>query len=437
MDPISENLTQVNAGAFEARRRRAWGVLTLSVATAAAFAAFLNGAFVGSARSAGTAPDATELAWTQGFADTLRGAVSVPGDYRSIQQAIDGVGDGAMILLAPGTYRERIVLQDKNVRLWGLGGADTTRIIGDGSDGPIAMVRGGSVHFDGITFQGGRGDAGRGASVIDGAASFAACRFIGNCGGARAVDAAVRFERCGFMDNRADIEGGALQSERSDVRLDGCALQDNAAGTFGGGVSARAGQVDLRDTTIRRNRLVSGAWGGGLYAEGAEVRMERGDFTMNEASASGGGAYVLGGHCTMSSVRFEDNLAPAAWSVHGEQAQVRLQGGALQGTPAINFAGTVTAEGATFTDDADCDRDGMPDRVAIARGWAKDCDGNGRPDACDTDCNRNGIPDACEIARGLAEDLDGDGQIDACQAREAEELAMQMAQAFAADTPAP
>lgn len=206
MDPISESL--VSVGATDARRRRAWGMFTLSLATAAAFAAFLNGSLVGSAHSDGLRPDATERAWTQGFADTMRGAVSVPGDYQSIQQAIDGVGDGALILLAPGTYRERIVLHDRTVRVWGLGGAESTRIVGDGTDGPIAMVRGGSVQFDGITFQGGRGDAGRGASVIDGAASFAACRFVDNRGGARAVDATVRFERCGFMDNRADIEGG-------------------------------------------------------------------------------------------------------------------------------------------------------------------------------------------------------------------------------------
>lgn len=435
MDPISESL--VSVGTADARRRRAWGMFTLSVATAAAFAAFLNGSFVGSARSDGLRPDATELAWTQGFADTMRGAVSVPGDYRSIQQAIDGAGDGALILLAPGTYRERIVLRDRTVRVWGLGGAESTRIVGDGTEGPIAMVRGGSVQFDGITFQGGRGDAGRGASVIDGAACFAACRFVDNCGGARAVDATVRFERCGFMSNRADIEGGALQSERSDVRLDGCALQDNAAGTFGGGVSAHAGVVDLLDTTIRRNRLVSGAWGGGLYAEGAEVRMERGDFTLNEAAASGGGAYLLGGRCTMRSVRFEDNLSPAAWSVHGEQSQVRLLDATLQGTPAINFAGVVSDEGSTFVEGADCDQDGVPDRVAIARGWAKDCDGNGRPDTCDTDCNRNGIVDACEIAGGFAEDLDGDGQIDSCQMREAEALALEMAQAWATEPPAP
>jgi len=432
MDPISETLVQVpNA---DARRRRAWGVLTLSLATAAAFAAFMNGSFLGSARSATPVSDETEQAWTRSFAESMRGAVSVPGDYKTIQQAIDGVGDGATILLAPGMYRERIVLQDRAVHIWGVGGAEATRIVGDGAEGPIAMVRGGSVQFDGISFQCGRGEAGRGASVLDGAARFTACRFVGNCGGARVVDAHVRFEQCGFIGNRAGIEGGALQSERSDVRLDGCALQDNAAGTFGGGLSARLGTVDLSDTAIRGNRVVSGAWGGGLYAEGATIRMDRGDFTANEASVSGGGAYLLGGCVTLRAVRFEDNLSPAAWSVHGEHSLVQVQGGQVQGTAESNFAGTVAIDGSSFLEGADCDADGVPDRIAIARGWVKDCDGNGKPDTCDIDCNGNGIVDACEIAGGLAMDVDGDGQIDSCQARQAEALAVALVQA--ADTEA-
>ena len=73
--------------------------------------------------------DETEQAWTRSFAEGMRGAVSVPGDYKTIQQAIDGVADGATILLAPGMYRERIVLQDRTVHIWGVGGAEATRIV--------------------------------------------------------------------------------------------------------------------------------------------------------------------------------------------------------------------------------------------------------------------------------------------------------------------
>jgi hypothetical protein len=157
--------------------------------------------------------------------------------------------------------------------------------------------------------------------------------------------------------------------------------------------------------------------------------MDRGDFTANEASVSGGGAYLLGGCVTLRAVRFEDNLSPAAWSVHGEHSLVQVQGGQVQGTVESNFAGTVAVDGSSFVEGADCDADGVPDRIAIVRGWVKDCDGNGKPDTCDIDCNGNGIVDACEIAGGLAMDVDGDGQIDSCQARQAEALAVALVQA--------
>lgn len=267
MDPMNDTIIQTN-GVCE-RNRRAWGAFALVVAGIAGFTSFLNGTFVGHARSAAPV-DATQEAWTRSLAAGVRGAVSVPDDFPTIQAAIDASVDGATILIGPGTYRERIDLRGRSLHLWGVGGASMTTLTGHGADGPVACVRGGSVQFDGITFEGGGGESGRGASVQDGAARFTACRFVGNAGGAAAFGARVRFEGCEFSGNRAGTEGGALQSERSEVRLEGCTIRENAAGTFGGGVSARLGSVELVDTSLRANRVVSGAWGGGLYAEGTD-----------------------------------------------------------------------------------------------------------------------------------------------------------------------
>jgi len=232
MEPMSE---RISGGGSDRRARRAWGGLTVAVAGFAAAVAFMNGAFVGSAGSAGLE---SGPAWPEALAAASRQAVTVPGDYPTLQRAIDAVADGTTILVAPGTYAERIELRGRTLHLWGVGCATMTTFAGNGADGPVASVRGGSVQFDGITFQGGRGESGRGASVQDGAARFTACRFVGNAGGALAADARVRFDHCEFAGNRAGLEGGALQSERSAVRLEACSVHDNAAATFGGGVSA-------------------------------------------------------------------------------------------------------------------------------------------------------------------------------------------------------
>ena len=421
MEPVNESMMRKTF--TPERNRRAWGTFSIVVAGIAGFTALLNGAFLGHAHSAVT--DAAQDAWTLSLAAGVREAVSVPGDFATIQAAIDGSADGATILIAPGRYRERIELRGRSLHLWGVGGAVMTTLSGNGADGPVACVRGGSVQFDGISFEGGRGESGRGASVQDGAARFTACRFVGNAGGASASDARVRFEGCEFAGNRAGIEGGALQSERSEVRLEGCTVRDNAAGTFGGGVSARLGSVELLDTRLRGNRVVSGAWGGGLYAEGTEVRMQGGCVEANASAESGAGIYLLGGEGRLRGVRFADNDSPAARSVHGEQARVEVDGGSVVGGVAANFTAEVQVQGSEFIAvDGDLDGDGVPDRFAIERGWVKDCDRNGVPDAMDPDCNANGIADACEIREGLAKDEDGDGRIDSCVAREREALSM-------------
>jgi hypothetical protein len=333
MEPISEGIIGSNGGAQE-RNRRAWGVFTLSVAGAGAFFAFLNGTFIGSANSAATIVDA---AWRTSLAGEVRQAISVPGDFASIQDAIEAAPDGATIMVSPGVYRERIDLRDRTLHLWGVGGAGSTSLVGDGVSGPVASVRGGSVQFDGITFQGGRGESGRGASVLDGAVRFTSCRFIDNRGGASASNARVRFEDCRFESNRAETAGGAVESERSDVQLDGCVIRENAAGTFGGGVSAKFGSLELFETQIDSNRLVSGAWGGGLYAEGTEVRVQGGEVRGNASAELGAGIYLFGGTATIEGTLFAGNISPKSWSVHGEGAEVRID--ATSAADAESFGG--------------------------------------------------------------------------------------------------
>ena len=201
MDPISERITGMQG--TDQRARRAWGGLTMAVTGVAAFAAFLNGSFVVSAESA--SPD-TDSTWVRMLAQAPRQTVTVPGDFRTLQTAIDSVADGTTILVAPGTYAERIELSGRSLHLWGVGGSALTRLVGDGSDGPVARVRGGSVQFDGISFQGGRGERGRGVVIERAAAAFSGCRFERNAGGVEAVRAQVSLVECDFDGNRAALD---------------------------------------------------------------------------------------------------------------------------------------------------------------------------------------------------------------------------------------
>lgn len=405
MEPISE---RISGGGDDRRARRAWCGLTMTVAGVAAAAAFLNGAFVGTAGSA-----ELEGAWVRELARTPRQAVTVPGDFTTLQKAIDGVADGTTILLAPGTYAERIDLRGRSLHLWGVGGASLTRLVGDGTPGPVACVRGGSVQFDGIAFQGGQGESGRGILVQDGSARMGSCRFQSNAGGGvGARDADLTLVDCDLESNHAASAGGAVLGEDAEVRLDRCTLRGNVAMTFGGAISLRGGSLQMVDTVLEDNRVSSGAWGGGLYAEGAEVRVERGAFVANASALSGAGAYLLGGAAELREVRFQGNRCETGLSVQGEQTDLRVTGGSDDGADESAMMASATGSNRAMFRRA----------VPIGRGTLDDC--TALRGTLTSDCNDNGLDDACEIRNALAMDLDGDGRIDTCQARQAEVTAL-------------
>ncbi len=68
----------------------------------------------------------------------------------------------------------------------------------------------------------------------------------------------------------------------------------------------------------------------------------------------------------------------------------------------------------------DCNGNGVLDYLDLLEGTSQDCDGNLVPDECDIaagapDCNANHVPDACDIASGASQDLDHDGIPDECE----------------------
>src|SRR5262245_47267980 len=85
------------------------------------------------------------LALIAAFARTgTAGVLNVPADFPTIQAAIDAAFDGDIVLVAPGTYPERIDFKGKAIRVTSSAGAAQTTIDGG---------QGGSV----VTFANGEG----------------------------------------------------------------------------------------------------------------------------------------------------------------------------------------------------------------------------------------------------------------------------------------
>lgn len=64
---------------------------------------------------------------------------------------------------------------------------------------------------------------------------------------------------------------------------------------------------------------------------------------------------------------------------------------------------------------ADCNGNGIVDRVDVLTGSSADLWGNLVPDECEVDCDGNGLSDYNEILASMSLDIDRDGRLDSCQ----------------------
>lgn len=186
----------------------------------------------------------------------------VPAAFPSIQAAVDAASDGDRILIAPGTYAERIDSTNTSFELIGADGPDTTILDARGApgQGPALDLRGIGVHLiKGLTI---RGDQGRDPAFNPYGAG------IYKLGGSMTIDDCV-IEECTF----------------SDVILPGT---ERGTGAYFDSVDT----LIITDTVFRNNTHPRGT-GGGLYASAGTIELIGCRFENNTASI-GGAAWITG-----------------------------------------------------------------------------------------------------------------------------------------------
>ncbi|HTE06867.1 MAG TPA: right-handed parallel beta-helix repeat-containing protein, partial [Planctomycetota bacterium] len=184
------------------------------------------------------------------------GTLHVPGDAATIQQAINAASGGDTILVAPGTYVERIDLLGKKLIVQSTDGAAVTTINGAGGGTVVTVddVSPPGTMLRGFTITGGaigtKVEAGgtSGSTVWGGGGIFVgensslqidACVISGNTivnpaydvgGGVGAAQAAVTLTGCTLTGNSAE-KGSALadMTGYSEFRLFDCTISDNMA----------------------------------------------------------------------------------------------------------------------------------------------------------------------------------------------------------------
>ena len=196
----------------------------------------------------------------------------VPGDYSSIQAAIDVAPTvSCTILVAPGTYVQNIDFRGKEISVRSIDGPEVTEI--DGSQaGPV------------VTFP----VPCRRDSVIDGFTVTNGSAFMGGGIYCRQYTSPTITNNV-IAGNSAEY-GGGIMCERSDASIFGNAIEDNITTTrSGGGIYCTYSSPEILSNVIRGNSCASSnASGGGIFTYMGDPVICNNMITMNSAGSGGG-----------------------------------------------------------------------------------------------------------------------------------------------------
>ena len=212
--------------------------------------------------------------------------LEVPGQYATIQSALNAAGDGDTVMVAPGTYQENDLSFDgKEVYLTSSDGADVTVIDGGGSRPVFYLVdcEGSGAVVDGFTVQNGHGVAlfeGGGFTILG-----------SSCPTGTVAMPTIR--NCIIRDNTTAGSGAGIKiGSDSDVLVEDCLITSNDSENYGGGFQIGPGAATIRRNTITLNTAALDGGGIKITAE-AVVSIEDNVIADNSVEVKGGGVAVF------------------------------------------------------------------------------------------------------------------------------------------------
>jgi uncharacterized delta-60 repeat protein len=143
----------------------------------------------------------------------------VPDDYGTIQAAVDGVSQGDVIVVRPGTYYENINFGDKSVTIRNDSGADPTTINGGGAGSVVTFgpLAGHQALLNGLIITNGSASNGGGVYCSE--------------------DASPTIINCVIANNwAAQCGGGIYCGSNASPTIANCTISSNTAASYGGGI---------------------------------------------------------------------------------------------------------------------------------------------------------------------------------------------------------
>jgi hypothetical protein len=226
----------------------------------------------------------------------------VPADFASLQSAIDASAPGDTVLVAPGTYAERVtIVSPLTLRAEGAPGSV---VLDAGHGGPAVLSMGlaSAPRLEGFRLTNGSGRDLGGATlggvlaVVGGRLDALDCTFDGGqatYGGLTgATGATVSFRRCAWNGAVASFGGAHFQSGGSLVIEDGAVTGHERGG--GGGIYVTGGAHGSVLATVVSGTSASGD-GGGLRLDDCVVTLSNLRVDGASAGGKGGGLAIAAG----------------------------------------------------------------------------------------------------------------------------------------------
>ena len=374
---------------------------------------------------------------------TFAATINVPGDYSTIQGAIDASSDGDEIIVAPGTYtssgNEVVNTFGKAITIKASGTPEETIIDGENERRVILCNAGetAGTAIEGFTITRGSVTSGSGGSNRSGAGIF--------CG-----NSSPTITGCTISNNAAGWSAGGICCNESSPTITDCTITGNtAAESDGGGINCSYSSHPMITGCTITNNTANGSWGGGGITcyESSTPTFSNCTISDNTAPSGGGISCYNSGNPTITDCTISNNTATGSGGgiyCHNSSNATLTDTLLCGNAPDAIYGPWTDGGGVAIYDDCffdcndngiqdsedianftsfDCDQNGVPDECqpdCDGDGWIDPCDsegdidGDGIPDNCEDDCNDNGIPDDTELKNGWATDCNGNGILDEC-----------------------
>ena len=171
-----------------------------------------------------------------GSSATIAATINVPGDYPTIQEAINASSDGDTIQLVQGVYTENINTNGTSITIQGtvVDGSPET-IVQRLTDGqPVFVISGGNPTLRGLQILPFPGTSGTGISITGGSPTIDNCYISGHTSsGISCVWSNPHITNCTISANSA-VSGGGIYCRGSESTISGCTITGNTAHVGGG-----------------------------------------------------------------------------------------------------------------------------------------------------------------------------------------------------------